>query len=93
MPRPKGSKNAKTLLIQELGYRAGYDPAVRLIKRAMDPKQPEEVRHDCDKTLMRYFHPMRNSIDMSIEGSVTVELGIEPEAIDVIGKIINSRKS
>lgn len=91
MGRPKGSISKRSATLLAFLRAEGKDPA-NVLLRGMASKD-EAVAVDCAKTLMPYCYPRLNSIDINLEGEINLELGLEPEALDVIAKIISRRKS
>lgn len=93
MPREKGSRNFRTQLVREIGRSLGYDPAKSIINRALNPDTPIEMKHDCDKALLPFFHPKLANVEVKAEIESSVTLGIEPEAEKMVEKIICRHKA
>ena len=91
MSRPVGNRNTRTLFLQELGKRVGCDPAKNLMDMATNDEDPGR-RLEANKALMPYMYPKLANMEVKLDAEIHQELGIEPEAIEVIAKIISSQK-
>lgn len=74
--RPKGSKNKRSLEIQERLDELGVDPIEGMAVIAMDPTTSPELKLSCYKELAQYVAPKRKAVDMNatMDGSFSIEV-------------------
>ena len=79
MSRPKGvpnkPKRALLRLIQE--KYPGYNPAMELVKVAMDTEADENMRFSANKELLQYLEPKLKAVEVvaEVDGTITLSWG------------------
>ena len=65
--RPKGSKNKRTIAIEEATAAGGELPKGFMLRVMRDESQPMPLRADMAKAAAPYFHPRVNAIEQRDE--------------------------
>lgn len=89
--RPKGALSKTTQNLRAFLEQRGSDPK-KVLLDIMDNGAKEETRLDAARTLMPYCYPKLSSVEVTGNLDVANTIGIEPAAVETIGKIISSHK-
>jgi hypothetical protein len=80
--RPKGSRNKRTLELQQRVAQSGLTPLDYMLSIVRDEKREDAIRLEAAKSAAPYVHPRLNSIELKADVEVRRVVKREPLSAD-----------